>query len=63
MEKEQYSFSLVNMIASELGYTVKWVQLPDWEAILVLEHGDSLFYSFLGKNKIEVALRWLRQNV
>jgi len=63
MEKEQQFLSLVSMIASELGYIVKWVQLPDREAkeILVLERENSHFYSFLGGNKVQVALQWLRQ--
>ncbi len=64
MEKEQQLLSLVSMIASELGYTVKWVQLPnEVKEILVLEHENSQFYSFLGGNKVQVALQWLRQQV
>ncbi len=53
MEKEQQLLSLVNMIASELGYTMKWVQLPNMEVkeIFVLERENSHFYSFLGETR------------
>jgi len=64
MGKKQ-SVSLVNLIASELGYTVKYLQLPQMEVkeVLVLERDNDQFHSFLGVNRVELALQWLRHEV
>jgi len=62
---EEQSISLMDMTASELGYTVKWVQLSYVEVkeMLVLERENGYFHCFLGVNKVELALQWLRREV
>lgn len=63
MENEHQSLVLVKMIASELGYTMMFVQHPDMgvKEILVFEREQSHFSSFVGENKVEIALQWLRR--
>lgn len=59
---KKHSISLVNLIASELGYTVRYLWLPNME-VLVFECDDGQFHSFLGVNRFELALQWLRHEV
>jgi len=63
--EENQSLSVVNMIASKLGYTVRCVRpsCMDMQEILVLEYDRDHFYSFVGVNKVQVALEWLRSRV
>jgi len=63
--KEDQFLLFVKMIASELGYTVRCVQpsTMDRQEILVLEYDSSHFYSFVGINKAQVALEWLRSRM
>jgi len=63
---EERAIFMVKMIASELGYTVKWVRASNMieNDILVVEDGsDDQYHSFVGENKFEVALEWLRRRV
>lgn len=62
--EEDGTILTVKMAASELGYTVKWIRTADASEhdILVLENeNDEHCHSFVGANKLEIALEWLRQ--
>lgn len=63
---EDRSLFTVKMIASELGYTVKWIGVSNMikTDFLVLENeARDQYHSFVGVNKFEVALEWLRRRV
>ena len=56
---EEQPLLVVKMIASELGYTVRLVCIPDEQEmeVLVFERECESFHSFLGNDKVELALR------
>ncbi len=66
MMNEDQALFMVKMIASELGYMVKWVRASNMieNDILVIENGyDDQYHSFVGENKFEIALEWLRRRI
>ncbi len=63
MGKDQ-SLLIVSMLASELGYTVRWIGMAEAvKDVLVLEQEGGYFHSFVGANKFDLALEWLRRKV
>ena len=64
MGKDQSHFAL-SIIASELGYTVRWIQSvgEGVKDVLVLEQECGYFHSFVGANKFDLAIKWLRRKV
>ncbi len=63
---EDHALFVVKLLASELGYTVRWIRASNIieNDILVLEDEcEDQFHSFVGENKFEVALEWLQRRV
>ena len=63
---EDRALFLVKMMASELGYSVKWLRNTHLciNDILVLEDEcRDRIHCFVGINKFEMALEWLRRRM
>ncbi len=62
--EEDEAILTVKTAALELGYTVRWIRAANASEhdILVLENEhDEHCHSFVGANKLEIALEWLRR--
>jgi hypothetical protein len=54
---------LMNMLAAEFGYTAKWIMVPGEKRAsavrLINDEGD--YREFSGDEKLEQAVKWLRE--
>jgi len=54
---------LMNMLASEFGYQLVWIKFPDEKNAdaLRLENSEGDIGEFMGTEKCEQAVKWLRE--
>lgn len=62
MRKSQ-AVLVMNMLASEFGYSIEWVLLPDGKTAELIRfvNGEGDIHEFSGTQKIEEAVHWLRK--